>query len=344
MPRASAQRAGSIDYEEVMKAKTALTRSDFQNTTSRSLASAGFRNFLTENRDWVVPYAVFCVKRDEFGTADFSRWGSGRFRPRKPTPWPRPASAVAGVSYHIWLQYELDRQLADAVAHLHQHGIALKGDLPIGIDRQSVDAWSAPHLFKMDAQAGAPPDAFAVKGQNWGFPPTTGRSCAADGYAWWRSRFAKLSRYFDAYRIDHILGFFRIWQIPCDQVEGIMGWFDPAMPVHIDEIRAAAFHSTTTATAAPTSASTSWRTLRRFPEARLRSISMIAATAIINSANVATNGGSSITSPHGNVADPRLRARWSGCAARCSIAPARCCFSKSPDRKAPCSIRAARCT
>lgn len=229
-----------VDYEEVMKAKTALTRRVFAAHSKAILASRGFRDFLEKNRDWLVPYAVFCVKRDEFGTADFSRWGDWAVfdheraealaTPGDPS-WPE-------VAYHVWLQHELDRQLADAVAHLHQRGICLKGDLPIGIDRQSVDAWSLPHLFKMDSQAGAPPDAFAVKGQNWGFPTYHWEVMAKDGYAWWRSRFAQLSRYFDAYRIDHILGFFRIWQVPLDHVEGIMGWFDPAMPVHVDEIRA----------------------------------------------------------------------------------------------------------
>jgi 4-alpha-glucanotransferase len=227
-----------IDYPEVMKAKLSLTRAVFEKHRKKITASAGFRRFLTENRDWVAPYAVFCVKRDEYGSADFSCWREWAvFDSGKTDAMATPGHAGwPEVSYHIWLQYELDRQLAEAVAHLHARGVALKGDLPIGIDRQSVDAWSAPHLFKMDAQAGAPPDAFATKGQNWGFPTYNWEVMAADGYAWWRSRFAKLSRYFDAYRIDHILGFFRIWQIPCDQVEGIMGWFDPAMPVHIGEI------------------------------------------------------------------------------------------------------------
>jgi 4-alpha-glucanotransferase len=228
-----------LDYEEVMKAKTELTRRVFAKHHKKITASAGFRKFLKENHDWLAPYAVFCVKRDEHGTADFSQWVEWAVYDRKKAD----AMATSGhpqwpeVSYHIWLQYELDRQLSDAVDYLHAHGIALKGDLPIGIDRQSVDAWSAPHLFKLDAQAGAPPDAFAVKGQNWGFPTYNWEVMREDGYAWWRERFAKLSRYFDAYRIDHILGFFRIWQIPSDQVEGIMGWFDPAMPIHIDEIR-----------------------------------------------------------------------------------------------------------
>ena len=227
-----------VDHEAVAKTKLALTRAIFRKHHRKITAGDGFRTFLAENRDWLVPYAAFCVKRDEHGTADFSRWGEWSVFDRELTDamacpdhpaWPE-------ISYHIWLQYELDRQLRDAVAHLHSHGLSLKGDLPIGIDRESADAWSAPHLFKMDTQAGAPPDAFAAKGQNWGFPTYNWEVMREDGYAWWRSRFAHLSRYFDAYRIDHILGFFRIWQIPRDQVEGIMGWFDPAMPIHIDEI------------------------------------------------------------------------------------------------------------
>ena len=229
-----------VDYVEVMKAKTELTRRMFGLHHKAIVSSREFKQFLQGNREWVVPYAVFCVKRDHFGTADFSKWNDwadfDRARVDAMTAPGHPESRE--VFYHVWLQCELAKQLADAVTHLHQHGLALKGDLPIGIDRQSVDAWSAPHLFKMDSQAGAPPDAFAVKGQNWGFPTYNWEVMREDGYAWWRSRFAQLSHYFDAYRIDHILGFFRIWQVPYDQVEGIMGWFDPAMPVGVDEIRA----------------------------------------------------------------------------------------------------------
>lgn len=227
-----------VDYEAVMRVKSKLTRQVFDKHRGMIVSGAAFSEFLETNGDWVIPYAVFCVKRDCFGSADFTCWGEWAtfdrdrvnelMEPGHPE-WPE-------VAYHIWLQSELDRQLADAVGHLHGLGLALKGDLPIGIDRQSVDAWSAPHLFKMDAQAGAPPDAFAVKGQNWGFPTYNWEVMQLDDYAWWRSRFAQLSHYFDAYRIDHILGFFRIWQIPYDQVEGIMGHFDPATPIHLDEI------------------------------------------------------------------------------------------------------------
>jgi 4-alpha-glucanotransferase len=226
-----------VDYEAVMSVKWKLTRQIFDIHRDDIIESDRFKDFLETHQEWAIPYAVFCVKRDHYGTADFTRWEDWATfdRQRIDELWVNDHPERLEMAYHLWLQCELDFQLMSAVDDLHEKGLALKGDLPIGIDRQSVDAWSAPHLFKMDAQAGAPPDAFAVKGQNWGFPTYNWEVMQRDGYAWWRCRFAQLSRYFDAYRIDHILGFFRIWQVPSDQVEGIMGYFDPALPIQIDE-------------------------------------------------------------------------------------------------------------
>jgi 4-alpha-glucanotransferase len=221
-----------VDYEAVMAVKWRVTRGIFDKHHDAILRDEAFLGFLQRNRDWVLDYAVFSVKRDEHGSADFSKWGEWAVYDSKKA---ESLAISTEAMYFIWLQYELDRQLADAVAHLRSVGVALKGDLPIGVDRDSVDAWVSPHLFKMDAQAGAPPDPFAVKGQNWGFPTYDWDEMKKDGYAWWRARFAKLSRYFDAYRIDHILGFFRIWQVPQEHIEGIMGWFDPALPVKESE-------------------------------------------------------------------------------------------------------------
>ena len=229
-----------IDYEAVMRVKAVLTRQIFNQHREAILASDSFNSFRRDNAHWVNAYALFCLKRDHFGTADFSRWEDwATFDQERVDRWAQPSHPEwPQVAYHIWLQSELDQQLSAAVRHLNELGLALKGDLPIGIDRRSVDAWSAPHLFKMDEQAGAPPDAFAIKGQNWGFPTYDWEVMQRDDFEWWRSRFAQLSRYFDAYRIDHILGFFRIWQVPYTQVEGIMGYFDPALPISIEEIRA----------------------------------------------------------------------------------------------------------
>jgi 4-alpha-glucanotransferase len=101
--------------------------------------------------------------------------------------------------------------------------------------RFGVDAWQEPELYRMELQAGAPPDPFADKGQNWSFPTYNWPKMAETGFAWWKSRLRQMSNYFDAFRIDHILGFFRIWSIPIDSVEGILGFFDPALPVRGQE-------------------------------------------------------------------------------------------------------------
>lgn len=221
-----------VDYEAVMAVKWRVTREVFDGYHDAILEDKAFLAFLKRNRDWVLDYAIFSVKRDEHGTAVFSEWGEwAGYDAAKAEALAISTEAM----YYVWLQYELDRQLADAVRQLHSVGVALKGDLPIGVDRDSVDAWVAPQLFNMNAQTGAPPDAFAEKGQNWGFPTYNWEEMKKDGYAWWRARFEKLSRYFDAYRIDHILGFFRIWQVPGEHIDGIMGWFDPALPIRVEE-------------------------------------------------------------------------------------------------------------
>ena len=225
-------RSKKLDYEAVMDVKWQITREVFNKNFKAISKDKNFLRFLDRNRDWVIDYAVFSVKRDEFETADFSKWSDWSVYASEKV---EALSNDPEVLYFVWLQYELDRQLCMVVSDLRALGVVLKGDLPIGVDRESVDAWAAPHLFKMDAQTGAPPDGFAAKGQNWGFPTYDWYEMKKDGYAWWRSRFEKLSRYFDAYRIDHILGFFRIWQIPLEHVDGIMGWFDPALPVRLEE-------------------------------------------------------------------------------------------------------------
>jgi len=226
-----------VNHEQVMAAKHKLTHHMYQKHGQAIRKDGEFKEFLTENKDWLVPYAAFCVKRDHYKTADFSKWSDGAVFEQSAVDamMDEAHSDYDAMHYHIWLQHELDRQLKSVAGLMREQGIALKGDLPIGIDRQSADAWSAPQLFYMDSQAGAPPDAFSKKGQNWGFPTYNWEAMRNDDYAWWCARFDHLSRYFDAFRIDHILGFFRIWQVPVDQVEGIMGWFDPALPVRIEE-------------------------------------------------------------------------------------------------------------
>ena len=223
------------DYERVNDAKEVLMRELYAQKGADVLASAPYKKFLAANGYWLKPYAVFCALRDEKKTADFSRWG----RMAKYTEASADKYFQAHrteVEYYYYIQFLLDKQLRDAVDYAHAHRVVLKGDLPIGISRTSVDAWCHPELFNMDSQAGAPPDAFAADGQNWGFPTYNWDEMAKDGYAWWKARLGKMAEYFDAFRIDHILGFFRIWEIPMPEKSGLMGHFSPAMPYPADEI------------------------------------------------------------------------------------------------------------
>ena len=218
-----------IDYERVNHAKIDLLKKAYAKTFKKLSATASYNAFVEKNASWLIPYAAFCVLRDLNGTPDFSKWkGFAKYSRKKVAEF--CAANQADIDFWCFVQYHLDRQLSEVCEYAHSKGVVFKGDLPIGISRTSVDAWLYPELFHMDSQAGAPPDAFSADGQNWGFPTYNWEKMAQDGYAWWKARLAKMSEYFDAFRIDHILGFFRIWEIPLGSKSGLDGYFNPALP------------------------------------------------------------------------------------------------------------------
>nr|MCU0386497.1 4-alpha-glucanotransferase [Flavihumibacter sp.] len=202
-------------------------------------ADPAYLDFFAGNQDWLVPYAAFCYLRDKNGSSDFTGWMEySQYDQEAIEKLVAPNSEeYAQIQFHYYLQYQLHVQLKAATRYAHKKGIIVKGDIPIGIYRYSCDAWVAPDLYNMDQQAGAPPDDFAIKGQNWGFPTYNWQQMQTDDFTWWKRRFAQMSDYFDAFRIDHILGFFRIWSIPYHSVEGIMGRFVPAIAVHKNEFQ-----------------------------------------------------------------------------------------------------------
>ena len=229
-----------IDYERVNNAKLELLHKAFDKTFKKLSATAGYQSFVEKNAHWLMPYAAFCVLRDLNGTPDFSQWkGYAKYNRKKVAAFCEEHKA--DVDFWCFVQYHLDLQLSEVCKYAHSRGVIFKGDLPIGISRTSVDAWLYPELFHMDSQAGAPPDAFSADGQNWGFPTYNWEKMAEDGYAWWKSRLAKMSEYFDAFRIDHILGFFRIWEIPLWTKSGLDGYFNPVLPYPANELESQGF-------------------------------------------------------------------------------------------------------
>lgn len=226
-----------VDYTEVMKTKMALLKEIYTDTSVDFFETDEYLDFYKCNKHWLLPYAVFCFLRDKFGTSDYNRWKSNTVYNKKEIEKlaDKNSPAHADIAFHYFIQYHLHVQLKEAADYAHKKGVAFKGDIAIGVYRNGCDTWVEPDLFNMDAQAGAPPDDFAIKGQNWGFPTYNWKKMQLDHFDWWRKRFEQMSNYFDAFRIDHILGFFRIWSIPNHAVEGIMGHFVPAIPVSIME-------------------------------------------------------------------------------------------------------------
>ncbi|MEJ7588871.1 MAG: 4-alpha-glucanotransferase [Ferruginibacter sp.] len=227
-----------VEYEKVMKLKFSVAKELYSIQKDAFFSDTKYFEFFELNRHWLVPYAVFCYLRDKYKTADYNQWKSHNIFDEaaiQQLASPR-LKHYDSIALHYFIQYHLHLQLKDATDYAHKNGIIVKGDLPIGIYRFGCDAWMAPQLYNMNAQAGAPPDDFAVKGQNWGFPTYNWKKMQEDEFTWWRKRFEQMSEYFDAFRIDHILGFFRIWSIPLHAVEGVMGRFVPAIPVHINEL------------------------------------------------------------------------------------------------------------
>jgi len=196
-----------LDYPKVFKLKMSYLRKAFLKRKEKDLASSAFRKFLKDNEGWLGEYASFCAQRDGLEK-----------------------------EYYEWMQFHLDRQFSAEVKYARSKGISLKGDLPIGVSADSAEAYYHPELFNLDSTAGAPPDYFSRDGQNWGFPTYNWEEMAKDGYAWWKARLRKMSQYFDAFRIDHILGFFRIWEIPAGCSSGLDGHFNPALPYSKSEI------------------------------------------------------------------------------------------------------------
>lgn len=227
----------TIDYEAVLKIKLEHLRVLFDVDSQACFQNKAYQTFFEINKHWLKPYAAFCYLRDKYKSPDPTQWQTHNQYAADEVDllFEKNSEGYQSVHFHCYVQYHLHVQLLEAVEYAHKKGIILKGDIPIGVYRYGCDVWVAPELYNMQLQAGAPPDNFAVTGQNWGFPTYNWARMQEDDFAWWQQRFKQMSSYFDAFRIDHILGFFRIWSIPIHAVQGVMGKFDPCMPVHVNE-------------------------------------------------------------------------------------------------------------
>jgi 4-alpha-glucanotransferase len=230
-----------VDYERVLGLKLKLLSKIFAAHQKQFLGSSECAAFLSANNDWLPPYAVFCALRDHYHTSNYRTWEQySHITPEEVKQLSSLGSKYyEKVTFYYFLQFHLAKQLREATQYAQSKHVAIKGDLPIGVDPNSVDTWLTPHFFRLSYSTGAPPDYFSDEGQNWGFPTYDWNAMEKDHFGWWRMRLNNMAKYFHAYRIDHILGFFRIWEIAGNAVRGLLGRFNPSVPLWKDELESA---------------------------------------------------------------------------------------------------------
>ncbi len=220
----------SVDFDRVYELKWKFLRRIFEEVG----VDAGFEAFCLENGEWLKPYACFCALRDRYQTAIFDSWGDDS------DPTDEQIAKIykeRDAQFYCFLQYHLDKQLREVSQYALGKEVLLKGDFPVGVHRYSSDVWAWRKRFDLTQSIGAPPDQFSSRGQNWGFPSYNWEVMEAEDFAWFKLRLKRMEPYFPIIRIDHILGFFRLWEIPIESINGLLGHFLPAHPLTNEELK-----------------------------------------------------------------------------------------------------------
>ncbi len=240
--RESASRALGIQYHSVLDQKLEALRAVYRAAQKSIDSDPELDRWIAAN-PWVKPYAVFRMLKDRHEQAAWWQWNELT----EPTSediearWSDPANQST-VRFYAWVQQRLEQQLVRAAGELEAKGIYLKGDLPILMNEDSADVWLHRDIFRLELRAGAPPDMFSRFGQNWGFPVYNWKAMAENDYSWWRARLRQADKFFHMFRIDHVLGFFRIWAVPAENETGTMGFFSPAHHFSRGDLHAAGFN------------------------------------------------------------------------------------------------------
>ena len=218
------------DYDGILNKKNALLKALYDTTAEGKTGEAGpeLTKWIKAN-SWVKDYAVYKNLKWNYMQASWKNWlDTDRYKTKEEIAalWNKKAFKKEHLFY-AWVQMIADEQFHDAVSYVHEAGLLLKGDMPILMNEDSADAWAYPEVFNQNLRAGAPADGDNPTGQNWGFPTYNWKNLKEDDYAWWKNRLKNASKYYDAYRLDHILGFFRIWAIPEADLNALNGHTEP---------------------------------------------------------------------------------------------------------------------
>ncbi|MBN2657491.1 MAG: 4-alpha-glucanotransferase [Spirochaetales bacterium] len=215
-----------VNFSAVLTGKLEILRKIFEKNRKTIGEDKNITAWMKEN-PWVKNYAVFSTVRRNNLMASWKEWKNFRNPTSKDLEklWTKYEEENF---FYVWVQFHLEKQLKSVAAALDSMGISLKGDIPILMNEDSCDVWADRNFFDLSLSAGAPPDMFSTDGQNWGFPVYNWNNLKKDDYSWWRKRLKQAAKFYHAYRIDHVLGFFRIWNIPYHMVTGSLGYFNPS--------------------------------------------------------------------------------------------------------------------
>lgn len=211
-----------IDYKTIHLKKDNFLRAYYSLYGASIINSDAYRTFKQKQRFWLFDYAIFKALKIYHNWQSWEEWPESYRQPSQEFFARIPSNIAADADYHIFLQFLCFQQLEKAYRYADKQKIYLKGDVPILINRDSADVWRNPQFFKLEFAAGAPPDMYSEEGQKWGFPLYNWKALEQDHYHWWIKRLEVASQFYHLYRIDHVVGFFRIWAIPhgCTAKEG----------------------------------------------------------------------------------------------------------------------------
>lgn len=228
-----------VQFASILTGKIEILGKIYNSEYKNIVSDKNIKSWMGKN-PWVKNYAVFSTLRKINQLASWKEWKEFKDPSEQDLArlWKKHEKENL---FHVWVQYHLENQLIEAVKELDSMGISLKGDIPIMMNEDSCDVWADRDFFNLDLSAGAPPDMFSAEGQNWGFPVYNWESLGKSDYSWWRKRLLQASKFYHAYRIDHVLGFFRIWNIPVGMVTGSMGYFNPSAYISIEDLQAIGF-------------------------------------------------------------------------------------------------------
>lgn len=232
-------------FEPILRAKMALLREIYAANKSAIVGKAekgGPLAVWIGANPWVKEYAVFRRLKQDNEEKSWVEWSSHQQITAKEIEslWDDKKLRDEHL-FWAWLQEALDVQFSKAAKAVAGMGILLEGDLPILINEDSADVWAHPEYFNREQSAGAPPDMYSPEGQRWGFPTYKWDALAKNDYDWWRKRLKVAEKYYRAYRIDHVLGFFRIWASAYRDNTSALGWLNPYVPITEKELTGLGF-------------------------------------------------------------------------------------------------------